>query len=198
MGKPHQTRKQEIIEAAMELAAEHGVKRVTTQAIADRVGIAQPTVFRHFKTRDAIFAAAIEFLAGRLFGALEGIFSSGDPADQRLERLIQRQLAFIGQHKGLPRLLFSDRLHLESPALKRAVQGVMEQYTGRVAAIIAEGQRDGLFREELDPQQTARYVAALVQGVVMRWSIFDFGFRLDEEAGALWRFLHGALARRTG
>ncbi len=193
MGKPHEERKQEIIEAAMELAAEQGVKRVTTQAIADRVGIAQPTVFRHFKTRDAIFASAIDFIASNLFRALEAVFTSGEPADVRLQQLIKRQLTFISKNKGLPRLLFSDRLHLESPALKMAVQKVMSRYVSRVAAIIREGQENGFFREDLDAEESGRYVAALIQGMIMRWSIFDFSFDLADESDGLWRFVHAGL-----
>lgn len=160
MGKPHEERKQEIIEAAMELAAEQGVKRVTTQAIADRVGIAQPTVFRHFKTRDAIFAAAIDWLAMGLFKALGVFFTGSGPADERLRKLIARQLEFISKNKGLPRLLFSDRLHLESPSLKAAVQKVMNRYTEQIANLIREGQESGCFRADLDPDETGRYVAA--------------------------------------
>ncbi len=193
MGKPHEQRQQEIVEAALELASEQGVKKVTTQAIADRVGIAQPTVFRHFPNRDAIFAAAIDWLAKSLFGALSTFFTGGGPADERLRRLIAAQLRFIEEHRGLPRILFSDRLHLESPPLKAAVQKVMNRYTGNIASLIREGQAEGRFRADLDPDETARYVAALIQGLVMRWSIFDFGFRLDAEAESLWRFLARAL-----
>ncbi len=193
MGKPHEQRKQEIIEAAMDLAAEQGVKRVTTQAIADRVGIAQPTVFRHFKTRDAIFAAAIDFLSTNLFRVLETFFVGKGPADERLRQLIRTQLSFISKQKGLPRLLFSDRLHLESPALKAGIQKVMDRYTRQVANIIRDGQQSGCFRANLDADETGRYVAALVQGLIMRWSIFDFGFALEDEADALWHFLYAAL-----
>ena len=193
MGKPHEERKAEIIRSTLELAAEQGVRKVTTQAIADRVGIAQPTVFRHFKSRDAIFAAAIDWLAGELFRTIEGHLGDDAPPDERLRRLLEAQLAFVGRHKGLPRLLFSDRLHLESPGLKETVQRVMERYTQRVAGLIREGIEAGCFRRDLEPEDAARYVAALVQGLVMRWSVFDFGFRLEDEAGKLWRFLEGAL-----
>lgn len=193
MGKSHEERKQEIIEAAMELAAEQGVKKVTTQAIADRVGIAQPTVFRHFKTRDAIFSSAIDFLARNLFSVLNVVFTSNEPADVRLQQLIQKQLLFISKHKGLPRLLFSDRLHLESPALKTSVQKIMSRYVERVAMIIQDGLDSGCFRADLDAEETGRYVAALIQGLIMRWSIFDFGFDLADESDALWRFIHASL-----
>ena len=196
MGKPHKQRKLEIIQSTLALAAEIGVKKVTTQAIADRVGVAQATIFRHFKTRDAIFSDAIEWLASQLFQTLSGCFSGEDSADQRLHRLIRRQLKFISQHKGLPRLLFSDRLHLESPVLKQAVQTIMNRYTREVAKLIREGMTSGHFRDDLDAEKTACYLAALIQGVVMRWSIFNFDFDLEQEADGVWDFIHHSLLYR--
>ncbi len=180
----------------MALAAEVGVKKVTTQAIADRVGIAQPTVFRHFKNRDEIFIAAIDWVAVRLFAALESLFSADLPADERLRMVLERQLAFISSHKGVPRLLFSDRLHSESPRLKAVVRRVMDRYTGRIAALLEEGKSSGRIHADLDTEQTARYIAALVQGLVMRWSVYDFEFSLSDEALRLWGFLRLALVPR--
>ncbi|SCZ49992.1 TetR/AcrR family transcriptional regulator [Thiohalomonas denitrificans] len=193
MGKPTEERRQEIIEATLELAGERGVKKVTTQAIADKVKIAQPTVFRHFKSRDAIFSAAIGFIAERLFQVLEGDFAGKAPPDQRLQQLIRRQLAFIGSARGLPRLLFSDRLHLESPQLKRTVRTVMERYIARIEALLQEGMESGCFRSDLAPDVVASWIAALVQGLVMRWSIYDFDFPLEDKADEVWAFIEPAL-----
>jgi AcrR family transcriptional regulator len=189
MGKPHAQRKLEIIQSTLALAAELGVKKVTTQAIADHVGVAQATIFRHFKTRDAIFSDAIEWLADQLFERLSGCFSSNLSADEKLQCLVEKQLGFISQHKGLPRLLFSDRLHLESPILKLAVQKIMNRYTKQVAKLIQEGMDAGLFRKDLNAEKSAFLIAATIQGLVMRWSIFNFNFNLEQQAEDVWGFI---------
>ena len=197
MGKPHAQRKAEIISSALELAAEVGVKKVTTQAIADRVGIAQATVFRHFKSRDLIFSEAIEWLAGQLFEVLSGCFNDKTlSADDRLNMLINKQLGFIARHKGLPRLLFSDRLHIESPALKGVARNIMKRYTQRLATLINEGIAAGCFKKGIDPFETATMVTALIQGSVMRWSIYDFEFKLEDEAEPILRFLSKILCEK--
>lgn len=194
--KSHETRREEIIQSALDLAAETGTKKVTAQAIADRVGIAQPTIFRHFKNRSAIFRAAMEWIANALFGVLEGV--GGDaPADERLRRLLGRQLAFIGKRRGVARLLFSDRLHLEDPELKHTVRRIMERYMGHLEIIVRDGVESGCFRPSLEPAETSRMIAATVQGLVMRWSIYDFAFPLEDQAEALWHFLEPALMAET-
>lgn len=184
--KSHEERTAEIVETAVSLAAEDGPKNVTTQSIADRIGVAQATVFRHFPTRDAIFRAAMEWIAGGLFKVLEGLFDGDAPADERLKRLLLRQVAFISRRRGMPRLLFSDQLHRDDPELKATVRRIMERYAGRLAALLAEGVESGVFRADLDPERTAWMVMALIQGTVMRWSIYDFEFPLEEEGEKIW------------
>jgi AcrR family transcriptional regulator len=196
MRKSGEERREEIVQAVLDLAAEQGVKQVTTQAIADRVGIAQPTVFRHFKTRDAILRAALEWIGKGLLTVVTPILAGRGPADVRLRQLLTRQLQFISQRKGLPRLLFSERLHLEDPELKAVVRRIMENYTDRVSMLLAEGVAEGCFRSDLDTDETARLIVSLVQGLVMRWSITDFEMPLEAQGDAVWRLLEPALGVR--
>ncbi len=193
MRKPHKERKLEIIQSTLDLSAELGVKKVTTQAIADHIGVSQATIFRHFKTRDDIFADAIEWLANSLFETLSDCFNNKLAADKQLQKLLTKQLHFISKNKGIPRLLFSDRLHLESPVLKKSVQQIMQRYTKQVATLIQQGAESGDFRKDIDADKAAVFVAALIQGSIIRWSIFDFNFDLEAEANELWRFIRASL-----
>lgn len=195
MGKPQEQRKKEIVQATMDLTAEVGIKKVTTQAIADKVGIAQPTVFRHFKTREAIFVSVISWISENLFKAISKGMDSTTPADEKLHTLLKRQLNFISKHRAIPKVLFSDLLHLESPKLKAAIQEVMNNYMKRVTQLLNEGVESGLFREDHDADETARYLAALVQGIVLRWSIYEFSFPLEKEADRIWEFLQPILRK---
>jgi len=196
MRKSGEQRREEIVQAVIDLAAEDGSGQITTQAIADRVGIAQPTVFRHFKTRDRILEAVIEWIARHLLGVVASVAAGTGPADERLKLLVGQQLEFIARHRGLPRLLFSERLHQENTHLKRSVGRIMERYAATVAELLREGVDSGVFRADLDADESARLILALVQGLVMRWSIHDFEFELPNETEALWRLLAPALVER--
>ena len=197
MGKSQQQRQKEIVEATMDLTAEQGIKKVTTQAIADKVGIAQPTIFRHFKSREAIFAAVIGWIAENLFKAISSDLKPGDRADEQLRKLLQRQLTFINKHRAIPKVLFSDLLHLESPKLKSALQEVMNRYISRVTQLLREGKDSGIYKDDLDVERTARYIAALIQGLVLRWSVYEFNFSLEKEADIIWGFLQPVLKNQA-
>ncbi|MDF1528789.1 MAG: TetR/AcrR family transcriptional regulator, partial [Sedimenticola sp.] len=158
MGKPTETRRAEIILGALSAAADLGLGAATTQAIADRVGIGQSTIFRHYKSRDEIFAAAIESIGANMLRALEPYFSGGDSAAVRLKEMIHAQLIFVNNNRGLPRILFSDSLHIDSPILKQNVQRVMRNYSSRVVQLVQEGIEAGEFDKQLDPTETVRYL----------------------------------------
>ncbi len=53
-------RKEDVLEAAREVFAEHGLSGASTDEIARRAGISQPYLFRLFHTKKQLFIAAIE------------------------------------------------------------------------------------------------------------------------------------------
>ncbi|WP_019624042.1 TetR/AcrR family transcriptional regulator [Thioalkalivibrio thiocyanoxidans] len=191
--KSGEERREEIVRALLDLTAEHGARDVSTQDIADRVGIAQPTIFRHFPNRDAIFRAALDSIGRKLLDVLTPMFSGRGSADVRLRKLLARQLRFISRRKGLPRLIFSERLHREDPELKAVVRDIIDRYTSRLEELLREGISQGCFRRDLQPAETARLIVAMIQGLVMRWSLSDFEFPLDQQGEVLWRLLEPAL-----
>jgi TetR/AcrR family transcriptional regulator len=193
MRKSGDERREEIVQAVLDLAAEKGVKQLSTQAIADRVGIAQPTIFRHFKTRDAIIRAVMESVGSAMLVLVTDVLAGHGAPDQRLRQLLRRQLQFVSHRRGVSRVLFSERLHYEDPKLKAVVRRMMERYTDKVAKLIAEGQTAGQFRPGLPPRETAMMILALIQGLVMRWSISDFKLDLEAQGEAVWRLLAPAL-----
>ena len=79
---PAEERQEEIIKAAVELAGEQGVDDVTTQDMANAVGITQGAIFRHFPTKDMIWLAVVHWVRGRLMSVVDMAADQGsDPLD---------------------------------------------------------------------------------------------------------------------
>ena len=194
MRKSGDERRKDIAAAVLDMAARMGVAKVTTQAIADELGIAQATVFKHFKTRDDIFLAAVGLIGEEVFSELGPIFANTEmPSAERLHAVISRHLAVIEQRKGIPRLLFSDLLHMESPELKTAIYKLMKGYEEKVSNLISEGIKDGSIAANVDPQVASKTLTTLVQGTVLRWMLLDFEFSLTDQDGVIWKTLGPSL-----
>lgn len=58
-------RREEIILAALELAAENGLSNVSMSQIAEKLGIRKPSLYNHFKSKEEIISAMYQYLRDR-------------------------------------------------------------------------------------------------------------------------------------
>lgn len=63
MSRPATDIRERAVEAAIELAAELGAAGVTFDAVSARIGASKGAVLHHFRTKDALLAAAVEGIA---------------------------------------------------------------------------------------------------------------------------------------
>ena len=99
-------RREQILEEALALFAEHGIQGVSTRAIAHSVGISQPSLYAHFATRDEIAMELCVRAFGRLHARLiTASIVRGTPAD-RLLRLAREYVDFGLEHEAMYRVAF--------------------------------------------------------------------------------------------
>src|SRR2546423_6112332 len=58
--KTAEERREEVLDAALDVFAEHGLSGASTDDIARRAGISQPYLFRLFHTKKQLFIASME------------------------------------------------------------------------------------------------------------------------------------------
>jgi len=178
-------RKAEIIDTALELAAEVGPDRLTTQALAGAVGISQPGIFRHFPSKDDLWEA----IAHRIGELMQQNWATMNETElkpeQRLRAFVSGHLAFLQATPAIPAILFSRELHAENEKLRLFFAGMMERAHGLLSAMIVKQIEAKDVRAELNPDDAAYLVLALIQGLAMRWSLTGRKFDLGEEGRRL-------------
>ena len=101
-------RKAQIIDSAIALFGRHGFKGTTTRALAEAAGVSEATIFKHFPTKDDLYASAFE---RRTFvGTAQLVTELDRYVDQRddegmLQRMIRAILAGYEQDRDLHRML---------------------------------------------------------------------------------------------
>ncbi|HWS45775.1 MAG TPA: TetR family transcriptional regulator, partial [Acidimicrobiia bacterium] len=68
---PHSAAQARIVDAALDLFAEHGVGGTSLQMIADAIGVTKAAVYHQFKTKDEIVLAVAEAELARLASAID-------------------------------------------------------------------------------------------------------------------------------
>lgn len=179
-------RRAEIVETALRLSAAIGPDRVTTQQLADAVGVTQPAIFRHFATKSDIWLAVGEHIAT----SFRDIHAQphpvvGSDAHTTLKSIVGRHFVHIAHNPAIPAILFSRELHTEIPSLRETFADLMAERGAALVGLIRAAQSSGLHRAEIVAEDAAHLLMAAIQGLSMRWCLEDRTFDLTEEGGRM-------------
>lgn len=103
-----------IISAAIEIFAEKGFSATTTSEIAKKAGVAEGTIFHHFKTKKDLLLAIPEYLGKSSFSKdfLEDITNIINNPDKNFEdfirTIIQNRKSFASANMALIKALFQE------------------------------------------------------------------------------------------
>jgi TetR/AcrR family transcriptional regulator len=141
--------RERIIDAAQVTFARDGFAGAKMQEIADRVGIQRPSLFYHFKNKEALFIAAHE----RVFARIEPVFReslapNGDPFVQ-LDRVSRAVLAVMAEEPDVARMVARTSVD-RHPAAVKIVRTYLQPLVDVSVGFVREGQRRGVFAD-IDP-----------------------------------------------
>lgn len=178
-------RKAEIVATTLRLADELGPDRLTTQAIADAVGLTQPAIFRHFPTKQALWQAVAAAIAESLADAWQAALADANAPEERLAALIRVQLRCIEANPAIPAILHSRELQTENAELRQSFRTLMMRFQALLLRELTDGRDAAHFRADLEPEDCAVLLISLVQGLAIRWSLGNRAFALEQEGGRL-------------
>ena len=196
--KSAEERKTEIVEAVLHLAAEIGPDRITTEALAKKVGITQPGIFRHFPTKNHIWEAVGQHI-GKMLQAKNVPTDnvSNHPADQ-LRSFVFDHLKFLSETPAIPAILFSRELHAENEGLRTFFAGLIASRHRHFSKLIKAEIATGGFDKTINPDDAAFLVLTLIQGLAMRWSLNARNFDLANEGRRLLDLQLAGFQSRNG
>jgi AcrR family transcriptional regulator len=146
---PAEERRALILEVARTLFAKNGFHATGTNEIAVAAGCSEPIIYKHFASKQALFAAVVEEVAGELRAALDRARAEHiDP--------LEAYAAFARRFVSDPRFIEITRLRtlalslVHEPEIHAALLRVSEVMRGRWAAILEEGQQSGYVRRDID------------------------------------------------
>lgn len=150
---PAEDRRLQLIEVSQELFAARGFEGTTTRELAERAGVNEALIFRHFPTKEELYWAVLDHMISRR-GSRERLrahIAAGLPERETLmaiaEEILRRDLQ-------LTRLLFFSVLEKHELSDRFFKTHVIE-YHEIVAEYIRKGIREGRFRA-VDPKLAAR------------------------------------------
>lgn len=179
----------EIADAALRILSEQGVQRLTAVELARAVGISDGAIFRHFRNKEEILAAAIDRYETLLFTG----FPSEEPDPvQRLRAFFLQRIRVLQEQPAILHLAFTDRLsEAGSPAQQERLGTFVRRSLRFVMDCVVEAQENQQLRADVHPQLLVWMVVGVLRGLAT--SPFPEWRTLAPEQAwqELWRMLRG-------
>ncbi|MCK9195765.1 MAG: TetR/AcrR family transcriptional regulator [Syntrophales bacterium] len=182
-----EVRREQITQATFNVIARQGVKGLTVAAIAKKAGISEANLYRHFKNKDDILRQAVENVGAGLLENLRRIQdASADEPLVRLRNLFMMHLGYIEENEGIPRLVFSEEIHLVNHEFREKLLSAINSYAQGVESFVRAGQTNGSIHSDADASAVALIFIGMIQISTLKWSLNDFSFCLIDEGMRLW------------
>jgi AcrR family transcriptional regulator len=136
-----ETTRDRLLSAGRELFTTIGYHGTTTPILAERAGVAEGTIYRHFKSKRALLNAA--FQDAQRWGAQSVAVAGTGAAADRMTRLGREWLVVAEQDPARMRLLLAWRLASELDEPSRAAAAEFRQGVERLVAL---GKQEGTIR----------------------------------------------------
>jgi AcrR family transcriptional regulator len=159
----HGDLKAALIDGAVELIAERGVRDFSMAELSRRLGVTVAAPYRHFADRDELLAA-VAVRALRVFGqSLAAQSAQSDPPERRLAAMARGYVRFAAQRRALFSVVFDVGLDKKSryPELRQAYEDV-EGMLGSCVAELCPADPDGAGQLESAIEATAHGYATLL------------------------------------
>jgi AcrR family transcriptional regulator len=186
-------RREQIAQAALELVASGGLRKLSVAAVARRVGLVPSGIYRHFRSKNEILHAILERIEQRLAENVRAARRKHRDPLKCIRDILMRHIRFIREGRTIPRIIFSDDFQNGRPELKEKVLHVLHQYSAQVAEIVRLGQRQGVIRPELNPSTVAMMLFGIVVPAGILWHLTEGGFDVTRHGTQAWTILRSAI-----
>jgi AcrR family transcriptional regulator len=88
------TTREALCDAALTLFAEQGIESTATREIAEKAGVAEGTLYRHFESKDELVQCLFDDSARRFYEVLQQTIADDPPPRDRLQALVRGVFAF--------------------------------------------------------------------------------------------------------
>jgi len=191
-----QVRRQQIVNAALELIAGRGLRRLSMAAVARRVGLVPSGIYRHFRNKSTLLDAVMLLVEERLLGNVAAACQESDNALEQLHGILMRHVQLISQGRAVPRMVFSDDPQLGGKRRARQLLQIFNRYLAAIEAVVRRGQKQGVVRRALEPHTTALLLLGIVVPAAIIWHVSDGKFDAERHARRAWKIFLTAVAEK--
>ncbi|MFH1154458.1 MAG: TetR family transcriptional regulator [Pseudomonadota bacterium] len=188
-----ETKRIQIVDAAITLFAKNGYDKTTLEAIADSLHIAKSTVYLYFENKDHLFMKCIDRLT--FIAVPDEVWNDIRKEEHPLKRLQKKATAFqnaFPNYRGILTLIKAS-ISSENIEMAKKAKNALFLMTRRIGKDIRQGIDNGLFRE-INEDLIAYLILAMGEGLGYRLML-DSQYSNEDAIKIMYDFISNGILR---
>ncbi len=178
-------RRLQILQTLATMLEQPDSERITTAALAARIGVSEAALYRHFASKAQMFEGLIDFVDQSVMGLIRQVTDREPAGPQQAGRIVALLLQFAEKNPGMSRVMNGEALVFEHERLQERINLLFDKIEAQLRQSLKTAEVPAANAEV---QVTASVLVAFMQGRLQRFARSGFK-RLPSE------HLQAALAR---
>jgi TetR/AcrR family fatty acid metabolism transcriptional regulator len=188
-------KREAILRAAIKVFAGKGYFNSKVADIAKEAGIADGTVYLYFKSKDEILHSFFDQAMADFIAEGKRELETIKGAEARLRRIARLHLERLGADRDLA-VVFQVELRGSTKFMQAFSTAGFGEYLDIIRETIAEGQAEGVFRDDVKPVIAAKILYGALDEMVTNWILSQRSYPLAPLADEVLKvFLGGVLKK---
>ena len=162
----------EIMEAATNRISKYGIQNLTIKTLAEDIGLSEPALYRHFKSKNEILLSLLEYFKKDMKNRIQSIsFKPTDTSADELRAIFNSQLQTFTNKPAIVSVIFAESIFHFDESLSNKVAEIMDMMQEYVKANITKGQEKGQYNKLIGASTLTTIIIGGMRMTVLKWKL---------------------------
>lgn len=162
----------EIMEAATNRISKYGIQNLTIKTLAEDIGLSEPALYRHFKSKNEILLSILEYFKTEMQNRIQAIpFKKEDTYPEKLRIIFNSQLRAFTDKPAIVSVIFAESIFHFDESLSNKVAEIMDLMQNYVSENVKNGQENGQYSKIVGASTLTTIIIGGMRMVVLKWKL---------------------------
>ena len=164
-------RRLQILQTLAAMLQQPDSERITTAALAARIGVSEAALYRHFASKAQMFEGLIDFVDQSIMGLIRQVTDREPAGPQQAGRIVALLLQFAEKNPGMSRVLNGEALAFEHERLQERINLLFDKIEAQLRQSLKTADAPA---SNAEVQVVASLLVAFMQGRLQRFARSGF------------------------
>ena len=190
--KPRQL---DIMQSLAKMLEAKGPVKITTASLAEKCGITEAAIYRHFPSKRKIYEGLVNFCEESLFDLIGNINSNDEPSLTKVTKIIILLVSFCEKNPGLARILTREAFSTDEALLEERVKQIFSKIELQIKQNLQRYEQETKNKLAQTTASSANLLLAYAEGIIQQFVRSGFKDKPSSRVSEQTKFLISSLKK---